>query len=237
MNLYKVVKKVVDRIPLVAWCLCIMSLSLGSCVREHENLFEAVATPDSRSYVDLGLSVRWANCNVGAEYPWEAGDYYCWGENYVKEAYFLDNYEYYYEDSSADMGYGFQLIDQEIDGTYYDAAYSNWGYEWRMPTYEEMEELVEYCSWRWTTVRGYEGYMVTGPNGNSIFLPAAGDRNGYEYEEVGYSGYYWTGSNAYDYGDFYGESAYILSFDSGEVGDMYYVSRSWGFSVRPVYRY
>ena len=217
-------------------CICIVCFSLGSC--EHRDLLYDV-TPDSRSYVDLGLSVQWANCNVGAEYPWEAGNYYCWGENSVKEAYFLDNYQYYYEyfeESSADMEYGFDLIDQEIAGTYYDAAYSNWGYEWRMPTFEEMEELVDYCSWRWTTVRGEEGYMVTGPNGNSIFLPAAGNRNGYDYEEVGRSGYYWTGSSAYDRGDFYGESAYILGFDSGKVGDMYYDARSWGFSVRPVYK-
>lgn len=223
------------------WSICMICLALGSCMPEVEDYPRAEVTdggPGSRSYVDLGLSVKWANCNVGAEAPWEYGDYYCWGETEVKDAYFLDNYEYYYEDSSNDVGYAFTLIDSEIGGSYnWDAALANWGYEWRMPTFEEMEELVNYCSWRWTSVRGKKGYMVTGPNGNSIFLPAAGNRNGYEYEELGYSGYYWTGSSAYDFGNFYGASAYILGFDGGEKWDMYYAARSWGFSVRPVYKY
>lgn len=232
-----------SRKQLLLWCACLACFALCSCVEDLSDVNLAVESryPDSRSYVDLGLSVKWANCNIGAEYPWEYGSYFCWGETYVKDAYYLDNYFCYRESTEElveERYYYFETIDHEISGSYsYDAAYYQWGYDWRMPTYSEISELVENCSWRWTSVRGVYGYIVTGPNGNSIFLPAAGDRNGYDAEECGLSGYYWCGTSAYDYGDYYGDSAYLLSFSDGENGDVYYAARSWGFSVRPVYRY
>ena len=119
--------------------------------------------------VDLGLSVYWASCNLGAEKPEEFGDYYAWGETKTKSSYSKENYSYY--DASTT-----QYIDigDDISGTEYDAATVNLGSDWRMPTKDEMQELINKCTWEWTQVSGINGYKVTGTNGNSIFLPAAG---------------------------------------------------------------
>lgn len=222
------------------WCACMVLLALGSCVPDIEDLQEnngINSTPGNRSYVDLGLSVKWANCNIGADCPWEYGAYYAWGEIEEKKDIYLDNYTWYCE--NADGTYFFEPIDYDISGSYrYDAAYRRWGSDWRIPTLEEIKELMYECAWSWTRVQGVYGYRVTGPSGNSIFLPAAGDRNGDEYEERGVSGYYWCGTSAYDAEEEpYGLWAHIIFFSDGEAGDLYYAERSWGFSIRPVYVY
>lgn len=114
--------------------------------------------------VDLGLSVKWASCNVGATKPGETGNYYRWAET-----------------EPAIKFYFIHLVDLDADnipicisGTDYDVARKEWGGLWRIPTGEEMEELVRECEWKWTYADGHFGAQVTGPNGNSIFLPAAG---------------------------------------------------------------
>ena len=135
--------------------------------------------------VDLGLSVKWASCNVGAESPEEYGDYFAWGETEEKSDYEYDTYKYYQNGSYVNIG-------NNISGTQYDVAHVKWGGSWRMPTLDEIIELVENCSWKWTTYNGVKGQLVTGPNGNSIFLPAAGYRNGTGVEYVRSHGNYWS---------------------------------------------
>lgn len=110
-----------------------------------------------------------------------------------------------------------------------DAARANWGGSWRMPTDAEWTELRTKCKWTWTSQGGKNGYKVTGPNRNSIFLPAAGFRHGANLSDAGSIGYYWSSSLDTDYPD---DARYVY-FYSGEVGRDYY-GRFNGLSVRPV---
>ncbi|MBO5809643.1 MAG: DUF1566 domain-containing protein [Bacteroidales bacterium] len=180
-------------------------------------------------YVDLGLSVKWATCNVGASKAEDYGDYFAWGETSVKETYDEDNcltYELSYSELQA-QGY----IDSEGNLTSsHDASTANWGGDWRMPTYDELKELSNNCTWTWTTQNGVNGYNVEGPNGNSIFLPAAGFRNGSSLCNAGSSGYYWSSTPG---GYYFDLLAYYLIFGSG---DHYMLNhgRCSGLSVRPV---
>ena len=174
--------------------------------------------------VDLGLSVKWASCNVGAESPEGYGGYYAWGETEEKSSYYWEDYKYY--NSSTD---GLDNIGSNISGTSYDVAHVRWGGGWRMPTLAEIKELLDDCTWQWTSVNGVSGHKVTGPNGNSIFLPAAGSRDGTELYGRGSDGYYWSGTLSEDgSGDAYG-----LDFSSGgrDWGDD---GRYYGHTVRPV---
>ncbi len=167
-------------------------------------------------WVDLGLSVKWGTCNVGASSPSDYGSYFAWGETTTKSSYTSDNCKTHNRDMGSIAG-----------DSSYDAARANWGGNWRLPTEEEMEELIVRCTWIWTAIKvGQDGYKVTGPNGNSIFLPAAG-RYGESLNFAGEYGYY---QSAEPYGSQY---AYGLYLDS----DSHYVNwsvRSLGFSVRPV---
>lgn len=118
---------------------------------------------------DLGLSVKWATCNVGAERPEEYGGYYAWGETETKNTYSWKTYKYCSGSSSS-----CESIGESINGTQYDVATVNLGSSWVMPTKTEMNELRTKCDWVWTAVNGIYGYKVFGGNGNYIFLPAAG---------------------------------------------------------------
>ena len=170
--------------------------------------------------VDLGLSVKWASCNVGANAPEEYGDYFAWGEISPKKEYTEDNC----------TTYGVPMSD--IAGNpAYDAATANWGGNWRMPTKDEIIELRKNCTWEWTSLNGVNGKRVTGPNGNSIFLPAAGFCESSSYY-VGSDGYYWSST---PYGNSYFD-AYSLYFYYVH-GDYYGVTdydSYLGRSVRPV---
>jgi hypothetical protein len=109
----------------------------------------------------------------------------------------------------------------------YDAATANWGSDWRMPTLDEMKELINECEWEWTSVNGVNGQLVTGPNGNSIFLPAAGYRHGTEvYSRGSYGYYYWSGTLR----ELDSYACYIY-FYSGGLGWDY---NRYGHTVRPV---
>ena len=170
--------------------------------------------------VDLGLSVKWATCNVGATKPEDYGDYYAWGETTTKTSYTDYNSKTYDKGSMDDIG----------GDSYYDAATANWGSGWRLPTRSEFDELIDNCTWTWTTRNGVNGCEVKSKkNGNSIFLPAAGycygDTPDYEYQ--GCYGCYWS-STPYDT-----YRAYRLGFD---IGGRYtsWNGRYWGQSVRPV---
>ena len=180
-------------------------------------------------YVDLGLSVKWATCNVGANAPEEYGDYFAWGETTTKSDYSSSNCPTYGLSISQLQTQGY--IDGEGNLTpQYDAAAANWGGNWRMPTKAEMQELINNCTWKWTTQNGVKGYKVEGPNGNSIFLPAAGYRYGSSLDYAGSYGGYWSSSpdegldgRAY-YLFFYSDNLRMSNFD-----------RYNGRSVRPVF--
>ena len=198
------------------------------------------------AYVDLGLpsGLLWATCNVGADAPWDYGDYFAWGETQPKDDYNWDTYQYsnggFYEECKDDfipyltkycnrssLGYnGFTdnlttLLPED------DAATANWGSGWRMPTKEEWQELYNNTTVTWTTQNGVNGRLFTAANGNSLFLPAAGFHE--DSDLYGGIGFYWS-SSLYTGGPL---SAWCFSFSS----DWCYVRsdfRSDGLSVRAV---
>ena len=172
----------------------------------------------SHEYVDLGLSVKWATCNVGAEKPEEYGNYYAWGEIKTKSKYTESNCSTFDNWMIEEVGLG------------RDVAHKRWGSTWRMPTYEECKELIDSCTWTWTTVNEVNGYTVTSnKNGNSIFLPAAGWREGKELKDVGDSGNYWS-SSPFCIGDKASSDLCFTREGCGIGGDF----RSYGLSIRPV---
>ena len=183
-------------------------------------------SPTIPQKVDLGLSVKWASCNVGAKSPEEYGDYFAWGETEAKSSYYENNSAIYWLSYPQSDG----VIDSDGNLTAaYDVAMVNWGDEWRMPTSDEIEELMVKCSWIWITQNGAKGYKVTGPNGNFIFLPAAGYRYGTSLSGAGSRGDYWSASHLSNVTG----CAYNLYFDSGYCyldGDGIYK----GCTVRPV---
>ena len=181
-------------------------------------------TINGHEYVDLGLpsGLKWATCNVGADSPEEYGDYYAWGETSTKSEYTQEN----------SLTYGESMSDILGNSTY-DVARKKWGSSWRLPTRSEFEELRKKCKWIWTTQNGVWGYEVTGPNGNSIFLPAAGHSGGSSLYGAGGTGSYWS-SRSYDSSRPYDtDSAYSLCFYRGYINTDW-SRRSYGRSVRPV---
>lgn len=138
------------------------------------------------TYVDLGLSVKWGTCNLGANSPEEYGDYYAWGEIETKEKYDWSTYKWcegdfdkltkYCVKTEFGMNTEFCKVDNkstlELED---DAAHVKLGGSWRIPTVEELVELDKYCDSEWTAIKGIKGCKLTSTiNGNSIFLPAAG---------------------------------------------------------------
>lgn len=153
---------------------------------------------NGKECADLGLSVKWATCNVGAKSPEDYGGYYAWGETEEKDTYTWSTYKYYSEESSS-----YEDIGDNISGTQYDVAQYIWGSPWTMPTKEEMDELRTKCDWIWTMEKGVNGYKVFGDNGNYIFMPAAGRKTTYS-KGTGIIGYYMSATpykvinNTYD---------------------------------------
>ncbi len=199
-------------------------------IQEEEKYVKTHGTINGHEYVDLGLpsGLKWATCNVGATKPEGYGNYYAWGETTTKSAYTEDNSQTYGLSISELQAQG--IIDGNNNLTSsHDAATANWGGDWRMPTDEEMQELIDKCTWTWTTQNGVKGYNVIGSNGNSIFLPAAGGRYGASLSDDGYNGVYWS-SSPVDY-DYY--CAYFLLFGNGFEG-VYDGYRRVGQTVRPV---
>jgi len=175
---------------------------------------------NGHDFVDLGLpsELKWATCNVGASTPSEYGDYYAWGEIEPKESYTIEN-SLTWE----------QEIGNISGNPQYDAARANWGSTWRMPTNAEFDELAEECVWEWTNEGGNNGYRVTGPNGNSIFLSAAGNRYGPSLNYAGTDGDYWSSMPAES--DIH--NAYYFCFYNG-IHSTGWNFRYLGQSVRPV---
>ncbi len=162
----------------------------------HENIYNSVdKNTNIPASIDLGLSVKWSSCNWGADAPWDYGTMYGWGapasnsiygENYPKQS--------------------------DIVNTEYDIVSVDWGHGYRMPSRAELRELVEKCQWDYTTIHNVKGYKVTGPNGNTIFIPASGYLDKGENKEVGQRTFIWSSEqyssqNAYslhihEYGEF-----------------------------------
>ena len=184
--------------------------------------------PDSNHphAIDLGLpsGTKWACCNIGASSPEGYGGYYAWGETEEKSYYDWDTYKYYNDDT------GLVNIGSDIAGTSYDVAHVKWGGSWRMPTTEQQQELLNNCSSEWTSENGVNGRRFTGPNGASVFLPAAGFRWYDNLYDVGNSGYYWS-SSLYPSDDYYAGN---LGFNSGSSYWYYVDGRYFGLSVRAV---
>ena len=196
----------------------------------------------SGKFVDLGLpsGTLWATCNVGATNPEEYGNYYSWGEVAPKENYAWAAYQWATTDGSIHLTkYNTLEANGDVDGKMEldledDAAYVNMGSDWRMPSEIQIKELIQNCTRAWTEVNGVYGQMLTGPNGNTMFLPAAGYRLGTGSYGLGTNGHYWTRSlqvvsETYTnplaaYKTYFNNSGLVLN-----AGD-----RNCGFSVRPV---
>ena len=168
--------------------------------------------------IDLGLpsETLWADRNIGADTPEQAGDYFRFGET---TPFTEDSPQYIYDD-----------IEENIAGTGKDAATVILDNNYRMPTLDQIKELLKECKWEWTDLNGVKGMKVTGPNGNSIFFPASGFRyNGNKTPNyVGSYGYCWSASaNDINYG-------HILYFYSSYWYWYCYISRAFGFPVRAV---
>lgn len=225
--------------------------------RDYADRIQAIPSPfvPVPDAVDLGLpsGLKWASFNLGASAPEEYGDYYAWGET---EPYYLSQYPLIWKEGK-EHGYdwpsykwcmgSYDTLTKYCLGSSYgyngftdtkivldpedDAAHINLGGNWRMPTDTEMTELRENCTWEWTNQNGVNGYMVTGSNGNSIFLPAAD----YQYfanpiYSSGSAGYYWSLSlkmeSSYP-------QAWIVHFDSSNIVRLQ-LGRCCGLSIRPI---
>lgn len=197
----------------------------------------------THEYVDLGLSVKWGTCNVGADKPEDNGNLYAWGETEVKEQYNVRTSKWgfmpfslkkYNIDSEQGTVDNKTTLDFEDD-----VAHVTWGGNWRMPTREEMDELHDNCTWEWTTLNGVNGYRVTskkqGYTDRSIFLPAAGYKANGRYQ-YGSNGNYWSRSlmtDPYGDGSVICGTAACIRFNNNQA-DVGWESRAAGLSVRPV---
>ena len=195
----------------------------------------------SGSYIDLGLSVKWATCNVGAQNPWDIGDYFAWGETKSKAIYTWSTYALCNGTKESLTAYckedGICRLASKDDV----ATVSNedkWKFwkknRWRMPTEEEYEELLS-CKFYWTTIKGQEGCVFIGKNGNGVFLPSSGTCEGEKRKY--YDGcYYWLSSRVSPYLHSYEACCMGLSKKRGlERCNIKVTSRCFGLPVRAIY--
>lgn len=191
--------------------------------------------------VDLGLpsGTLWADRNVGADAPEDYGDYFAWGETLSKNTYDWTTYKWSDGAYNTMTKYCTYSTYGKVDGKMHldaedDAATVNMGRPWRMPTYEELKELCDKCTWTWSEQNKIKGYVVTGPNGNKIFLPAAGVYQLFDKQpaNIGMYGVYWSSTLNKD------EPCFAANLDT--YTDNYYVGKSVyrfsGLSVRAVVR-
>ena len=196
---------------------------------------EGMPTP-AHKYVDLGLpsGLLWATCNVGASSPEEYGDYFAWGETKGKSNYSWTTYKWCNGSYSTLKKYNTSTSYGTVDRKTVldlsdDAANVNWGGEWRTATNDEWAELRDNCTWTLIVQNYVKGYKVSGKNGNSIFLPAAGDCEGDGTFMTETDGIYW--SSSLDEPEPY--AALSIWFNSTSVGHSS-GGRCSGHSIRPV---
>ena len=192
-------------------------------------------------YVDLGIGTLWATCNIGANSPEEYGKYFAWGETQPKDDYSWSTYKYAkgdfvkltkYCNSESFGNNGFtDSLDELLPSD--DAATANWGSDWRMPSWQQFKDLYDLCEWeKRMSGKKLLGYDVKGPNGNSIFLPAAGWFEETSHKYASENGSYWSSSLSADYPS----GGHILDFNSDNVDPDDWYGRPCGLSVRPVRR-
>ena len=195
--------------------------------------------PGAGKAVDLGLSVKWANYNVGATSETDPGYYIQWGETGPREDddYSKASYIYYNTSTSSYIDIGRQFNADEDYSK--DAARQQWGGSWRVPTEAEMSELWLECTWTWTTKNGMDGFEIKSKkNNNKIFLPAGGWKSGSKgnLNSVGSYGMYWTSSVNLRNTD-YGLNLLIrsaLSQDDVAANPMPGNYREFGMNIRAV---
>ena len=176
--------------------------------------------------VDLGLSVKWASHNLGASSQEGSGAYLAWGELKEKDVYDENTYAHYNNSYAT-----WTDIGSEISGTKYDASTQNWGPDWRMPTKDEVQELLNKCTWKWTQINNVNGFKVTGPNGKYIFIPAAGQKfKNKEIPEYNKQIRLWTGT----YFSTNSSNAYALVTNSTNSYALWGYLRDDGYPIRPV---
>lgn len=236
------------------------SILRADSIHKADSIAKEIAKYNGHKYVDLGLSVKWATCNIGANTPEEAGGHYCWadptGENTTCDVYDNASNEGHEGDENycgnwiSDL-YGGVNPPRSICGTDLDIAKAKWGGSWRLPTHKEMEELFDKCKKKWVAINGIYGIRFIGPNKNEIFIPAVGysrgngqceNMNGKDDE-----GWYWTGTlyeqerieNGQSYDDIKNYPCYFcISYSDGmflndsECG--YSPDRCTQLSIRPV---
>ena len=181
--------------------------------------------PDSNHphVIDMGDAGKWSCCNVDASVPWEYGGCYAWGETEEKDVY--DWITYKHCDGKVETCHD---LGADIAGTDYDVAHVKWGDMWRLPNIAQMLTLCYGCTSEWTSVYGIDGQKFTAPNGGTIFLPAAGNRSGYDVN-TGINGGYWSSSQLSNDS----EKAEGLNISGGRVSDRFFY-RYYGQCVRPV---
>ena len=235
--------------------------ALAQIIQKLEDLKGSIGgggtTPSPVEYVDLGLpsGLKWAKCNLGASKPSDYGDYYAWGETAPKADYDWATYKWM-QAGKSDWQYitKYTIADGQTEGIWYDssgnfigdnlttlrpaddAATQQLGSPWRMPTVDEQEELITKCTWTWTTQDGVNGYQVDGPNGNAIFLPAAGYRAGSALDSAGSHGFYLSNSHSSyaTHSTPRNDVVFRIYFYSNGQHSMDTFLRYLGFSVRPV---
>lgn len=238
---------------LMAVCLCV---NFTACDDDDED--STTGTTNGYAWVDLGLpsGLKWAICNVGAENPWEYGDYFAWGETAPKSVYDLSTYLDGRITEYRDCGTDNDLLNgiTDIKGTKYDVVRANMGKKWRMPTFAECQELLRECDWVWTedyngiSVKGYIVYKRKNENFYSslygvpsspysisdthIFLPATGWLYGSSLDFAGSACYYWSSSLEDGSMDAYCIFAGWIDFYTNHY--MKYQPREFGMTVRGV---
>ncbi len=204
--------------------IILMSLMTFATSRAQDD--NVLSCPDDNHphAIDLGLpsGTKWACCNVGADIPEGSGGYYSWGETSEKPIYSPETYLY------VNDGYFYDFLGIDIAGSTYDVAHKKWGSPWMMPSAAQSEELVNVCTYLWTSLNGVIGGKFTGPNGNSIFLPAAGYHCDYNFIDYGEVGIYWSSTQV--------GYTYATSFQFWKAyPDIYqYYDRYLGRNIRPV---
>ena len=151
--------------------------------QKYSLTYSTLKCPDSNHphAIDLGLpsGTKWACCNIGASEPTQKGEFYAWGELDAKDSYGCKTYKYchpyYYENVHVVKGYEYEDIGSDISDSQYDTAHIKWGGNWKMPTKKQIQELVDFCSFKWS-YKGYGGVYLTGPNGGNIYFPAGNFR-------------------------------------------------------------
>ena len=203
--------------------------SVRPIISEPESEVSAVAAglcPDENHphIIDMGPAGKWSCCNVGANAPWEYGDYYAWGETEEKDNYSWETYIHC--DGSYDTCHE---LGEDISGTEYDVAHVKWGENWCMPSHDQQLLLLDNCTSKWMSVNKIIGRKFTAPNGGTIFLPAAGYRQDGNTYFVGSYGYYWSSIQSPD-------CSYYAYYPYFNKGDWYssYGNRCYGQPVRPV---